>query len=450
MVNIEELKNKITGKIILPNNPEYEKERRIFNGMINKHPKAIIKCMTVSDVIQSVKFLKGEEVSIRGGGHNVAGTSLCDGYVIDLSFMKGIWVDKKKQIARAQAGVVWRELDRETQMFGLAVPGGAISSTGIAGFTLGGGRGHISRMYGLACDNVKSYQLITAAGEFIEANEDEDKDLFWALKGGGGNFGIVTSFEYNLHKLGPIIYGGAIFFPENSLKDAIAEFYNIMIDHPEDLSGLFVITNAPPAPFIPSNWVGTLIGVSLLISTQPKEKAIELIKPLREVTNERLDHVDSVPYLAIQTLVDPLEPAGLRHYWKSHYTGKLDENALFDLIELRRKPPSLMSQIHLEPWGGKMKKGNNAFSFKNAEFAINIIGKWTDEKDDPRNIEWVRSTWNALKKYSIGGGYVNYEGDVSQESFKYSYDKDTYLKLKEIKRKYDPENFFHNNQNIIP
>jgi len=450
MVNIEELKNKITGKIILPNNPEYEKERRIFNGMINKHPKAIIKCMTVSDVIQSVKFLKGEEVSIRGGGHNVAGTSLCDGYVIDLSFMKGIWVDKKKQIARAQAGVVWRELDRETQMFGLAVPGGAISSTGIAGFTLGGGRGHISRMYGLACDNVKSYQLITAAGEFIEANEDEDKDLFWALKGGGGNFGIVTSFEYNLHKLGPIIYGGAIFFPENSLKDAIAEFYNIMIDHPEDLSGLFVITNAPPAPFIPSNWVGTLIGVSLLISTQPKEKAIELIKPLREVTNERLDHVDSVPYLAIQTLVDPLEPAGLRHYWKSHYTGKLDENALFDLIELRRKPPSLMSQIHLEPWGGKIKKGNNAFSFKNAEFAINIIGKWTDEKDDPRNIEWVRSTWNALKKYSIGGGYVNYEGDVSQESFKYSYDKDTYLKLKEIKRKYDPENFFHNNQNIIP
>ena len=450
MVNIEELKDKITGKIILPNNPEYEKERRIFNGMINKHPKAIIKCMTVSDVIQSVKFLKGEEVSIRGGGHNVAGTSLCDGYVIDLSFMKGIWVDKKKQIARAQAGVVWRELDRETQMFGLAVPGGAISSTGIAGFTLGGGRGHISRMYGLACDNVKSYQLITAAGEFIEANEDEDKDLFWALKGGGGNFGIVTSFEYNLHKLGPIIYGGAIFFPENSLKDAITEFYNIMIDHPEDLSGLFVITNAPPAPFIPSNWVGTLIGVSLLISTQPKEKAIELIKPLREVTNERLDHVDSVPYLAIQTLVDPLEPAGLRHYWKSHYTGKLDENALFDLIELRRKPPSLMSQIHLEPWGGKIKKGNNAFSFKNAEFAINIIGKWTDEKDDPRNIEWVRSTWNALKKYSIGGGYVNYEGDVSQESFKYSYDKDTYLKLKEIKRKYDPENFFHNNQNIIP
>jgi FAD/FMN-containing dehydrogenases len=450
MVNIEELKDKITGKIILPNNPEYEKERRIFNGMINKHPKAIIKCMTVSDVIQSVKFLKGEEVSIRGGGHNVAGTSLCDGYVIDLSFMKGIWVDKKKQIARAQAGVVWRELDRETQMFGLAVPGGAISSTGIAGFTLGGGRGHISRMYGLACDNVKSYQLITAAGEFIEANEDEDKDLFWALKGGGGNFGIVTSFEYNLHKLGPIIYGGAIFFPENSLKDAIAEFYNIMIDHPEDLSGLFVITNAPPAPFIPSNWVGTLIGVSLLISTQPKEKAIELIKPLREVTNERLDHVDSVPYLAIQTLVDPLEPAGLRHYWKSHYTGKLDENALFDLIELRRKPPSLMSQIHLEPWGGKIKKGNNAFSFKNAEFAINIIGKWTDEKDDPRNIEWVRSTWNALKKYSIGEGYVNYEGDVSQESFKYSYDKDTYLKLKEIKRKYDPENFFHNNQNIIP
>jgi FAD/FMN-containing dehydrogenases len=450
MVNIEELKNKITGKIILPNNPEYEKERRIFNGMINKHPKAIIKCMTVSDVIQSVKFLKGEEVSIRGGGHNVAGTSLCDGYVIDLSFMKGIWVDKKKQIARAQAGVVWRELDRETQMFGLAVPGGAISSTGIAGFTLGGGRGHISRMYGLACDNVKSYQLITAAGEFIEANEDEDKDLFWALKGGGGNFGIVTSFEYNLHKLGPIIYGGAIFFPENSLKDAIAEFYNIMIDHPEDLSGLFVITNAPPAPFIPSNWVGTLIGVSLLISTQPKEKAIELIKPLREVTNERLDHVDSVPYLAIQTLVDPLEPAGLRHYWKSHYTGKLDENALFDLIELRRKPPSLMSQIHLEPWGGKIKKGNNAFSFKNAEFAINIIGKWTDEKDDPRNIEWVRSTWNALKKYSIGEGYVNYEGDVSQESFKYSYDKDTYLKLKEIKRKYDPENFFHNNQSIIP
>jgi len=450
MVNIEELKDKITGKIILPNNPEYEKERRIFNGMINKHPKAIIKCMTVSDVIQSVKFLKGEEVSIRGGGHNVAGTSLCDGYVIDLSFMKGIWVDKKKQIARAQAGVVWRELDRETQMFGLAVPGGAISSTGIAGFTLGGGRGHISRMYGLACDNVKSYQLITAAGEFIEANEDEDKDLFWALKGGGGNFGIVTSFEYNLHKLGPIIYGGAIFFPENSLKDAITEFYNIMIDHPEDLSGLFVITNAPPAPFIPSNWVGTLIGVSLLISTQPKEKAIELIKPLREVTNERLDHVDSVPYLAIQTLVDPLEPAGLRHYWKSHYTGKLDENALFDLIELRRKPPSLMSQIHLEPWGGKMKKGNNAFSFKNAEFAINIIGKWTDEKDDPRNIEWVRSTWNALKKYSIGEGYVNYEGDVSQESFKYSYDKDTYLKLKEIKRKYDPENFFHNNQSIIP
>jgi FAD/FMN-containing dehydrogenase len=157
MVNIEELKDKITGKIILPNNPEYEKERRIFNGMINKHPKAIIKCMTVSDVIQSVKFLKGEEVSIRGGGHNVAGTSLCDGYVIDLSSMKGIWVDKKKQIARAQAGVVWRELDRETQMFGLAVPGGIVPITGIAGFTLGGGRGHISRMYGLACDNVKSF-----------------------------------------------------------------------------------------------------------------------------------------------------------------------------------------------------------------------------------------------------------------------------------------------------
>jgi hypothetical protein len=450
MVNIEELKDKITGKIILPNNPEYEKERRIFNGMINKHPKAIIKCMTVSDVIQSVKFLKGEEVSIRGGGHNVAGTSLCDGYVIDLSSMKGIWVDKKKQIARAQAGVVWRELDRETQMFGLAVPGGAVPTTGIAGFTLGGGRAHISRMYGLACDNVKSYQLVTADGELIEANEDENKDLFWALKGGGGNFGIVTSFEYNLHKLGPIVYGGAIFFPENSLKDAIAEFNNIMIDHPEDLGSIFVLVNAPPAPFIPSNWVGTLIGVALLITTQPKEKAMELIKPLREVTNERVDLVDSMPYLAIQAFPEPFNPPGLRHYWKSHYTGKLDENALFDLIELRRKSPSFMSELHYETWGGKIKEGNNAFSFKNAEFTINVVGKWTDEKDDPKNIEWVRSTWNTLKKYSIGGGYVNYEGDVSQESFKYSYDNDTYLKLKEIKRKYDPENFFHNNQNIKP
>jgi hypothetical protein len=450
MVNIEELKDKITGKIILPNNPEYEKERRIFNGMINKHPKAIIKCMTVSDVIQSVKFLKGEEVSIRGGGHNVAGTSLCDGYVIDLSSMKGIWVDKKNQIARAQAGVVWRELDRETQLFGLAVPGGAVPTTGIAGFTLGGGRAHISRMYGLACDNVKSFQLVTADGEFIEASEDENKDLFWALKGGGGNFGVVTSFEYNLHKLGPIVYGGAIFFPENSLKDAITEFNNIMIDHPEDLGSIFVLVNAPPAPFIPSNWVGTLIGVALLITTQPKEKAMELIKPLREVTNERIDLVDSMPYLAIQALPEPFNPPGLRNYWKSHYTGKLDENALFDLIELRRKSPSLMSEIHYETWGGKIKEGNNAFSFKNAEFAINVVGKWTDEKDDSKNIEWVRSTWNALKKYSIGGGYVNYEGDVSQESSKYSYDKDTYLKLKEIKRKYDPENFFHNNQNIIP
>jgi hypothetical protein len=450
MVNIEELKDKITGKIILPNNPEYEKERRIFNGMIDKHPKAIIKCMTVSDVIQSVKFLKGEEVSIRGGGHNVAGTSLCDGYVIDLSSMKGIWVDKKNQIARAQAGVVWRELDRETQLFGLAVPGGAVPTTGIAGFTLGGGRAHISRMYGLACDNVKSFQLVTAAGEFIEANEDENKDLFWALKGGGGNFGVVTSFEYNLHKLGPIVYGGAIFFPENSLKDAITEFNNIMIDHPEDLGSIFVLVNAPPAPFIPSNWVGTLIGVALLITTQPEEKAMELIKPLREVTNERIDLVDSMPYLAIQAFPEPLNPHGLRNYWKSHYTGKLDENALFDLIELRRKSPSLMSEIHYETWGGKIKEGNNAFSFKNAEFAINVVGKWTDEKDDSKNIEWVRSTWNALKKYSIGGGYVNYEGDVSQESSKYSYDKDTYLKLKEIKRKYDPENFFHNNQNIMP
>jgi len=221
-----------------------------------------------------------------------------------------------------------------------------------------------------------------------------------------------------------------------------------MIDHPEDISGLFIITNAPPAPFIPINMVGTLIGVSLLISTQPKERAMELIRPLKELSNERLDHVDSAPYLAIQTLADPLEPPDLRHHWKSHYVGKLDENALFDLIELRRKSPFFMSQIHLEPWGGKIKESNNAFSFKNAEFAINIIGKWTDEKDDPKNIEWVRSTWNALKKYSIGGGYVNYEGDVNRESFRYSYDQDMYLKLKEIKRKYDPENFFHNNQNI--
>ena len=452
---VEELKRGFKGEVISPNDSAYEDARKIWNAMIDKHPAVIARCASTEDVVKGVNFARdnGIVLAIRGGGHNIAGNAICDdGIVLDLSLMKAINVNTTTRRVTVGAGALLGDLDAATQVHGLAVPLGINSTTGVAGLTLGGGFGWLSRKYGMTVDNLESAEVVTAAGDVIRASDKENPDLFWALRGGGGNFGVVTKFEFRLHPVGPDVLSGLIAYPLSEAKSVLQQYREFMDKAPDDLSVWTVLRLAPPLPFLPETAHGKgMIALALIYAGDPKQGE-SLIQPLRKFGTPLGEHIGVQPYTAWQKTFDPLLAPGARNYWKSHNFLKLDDG-LFDLvIEYIGKLPSPHSEIFFGGVGGattRQAPDYTAYTHRDAEYVMNVHGRWETPEEDKAGIAWSREYFNATAKYASAGAYINFMTADEVDRVKSAYGPN-YDRLVQIKRKYDPSNLFRMNQNIAP
>ncbi len=395
-------------------------------------------------------------VAVRGGGHNVAGFGTCDnGIVIDLSPMKKIEVDAGAGTARAQAGLTWGEFDKVTQAHNLATTGGLVSTTGIAGFTLGGGFGWLVRQYGLTVDNLLSAEMVLANGKRLTASPTENSDLFWGVRGGGGNFGIVTSFEYRLHPVGPLVYGGAIFHPVAKARDLLRFYREWTRTLPDEISTMAVFLTAPPEPFVPAELVGKPMVAIALCYTGSAEEGEKVVKPLRDFAAPAIDLVGPIPYVALQGMFDASAPKGIHSYWKTAYLGDLSDEAIATLVDnaAAMKTLSPFTAIHIHHWEGAVKRANpdaTAFAYRDARFVLNFVGVWQPSDNADQHIAWVRGLAQAMQPYATGHEYINFMADEGAERVKAAYGAARYERLVGLKNKYDPTNLFHLNQNIKP
>ncbi len=455
---VEAFETVLRGDLIKEGSPNYDEVRQVWNGLIDRRPALIVRCSGVADIIEAVNFVAAYKLllSIRGGGHNVAGSAVCDGgIVIDLSLMKGIFVDPQKHTARAQGGVTWAELDRETQVFGLATPGGVVSTTGIAGLTLGGGIGHLRSKYGMSCDNLLSVDLITADGNFLTASETENSDLFWALRGGGGNFGVVTSFEFQLHPVGPTVFLCAPWYPAEIAGDVIRFWRDFCKTAPDELSTSAVFWSIPPAPDIPEEMHGKDIIIPMGAFCGPVEEGENIVKPLRELSTPLVDMSGPVPYTALQTAFDAFFPKGeLLYYFKSLQLNTLDDEVIEAIAARAIHRPSLKTLVPIWYLGGAMSRvgaTETAFGDRSSLFLLSIDTVWDNPKDTEENLFWARQFWADIKSYSSGAIYINFPGfgeereDLVRAAYGANYDR-----LTALKKKYDPDNLFRVNQNIKP
>jgi FAD/FMN-containing dehydrogenase len=453
---LADLARHFRGELIRPGDPQYDAARRIWNGAIDRHPALVARCTGVADVQAAVRFARERDllVALRGGGHNVAGTAVCDGgVVIDLSPMKGMWVDPAARTARAQPGLLWGEFDREAQAFGLGTPGGIITHTGIAGLTLGGGFGWLMRRHGLTADNLLSADVVTADGEFLRTSAGEHADLFWGLRGGGGNFGVVTSFEYRLHPVGPIVLAGVILHPAARARDVLGFYRDYIASAPDELTTIVVLRMAPPAPFLPPGVHGQPVVVIGACYAGPVEEGERAVAPLRRFGDPLVDLIRPTPYVSHQGLFDPTAPHGLGYYWKSEYVPSLSD-ALIDTLAARAwrvvTPESYTIIFHLGGAVGREDPEGSAFEDRRAAHAVNIDAVWSEPVRAPACIAWTRDFWEAVRPYSTGRVYVNFLGEEGQDRVRGAYGEAKYERLQVLKRKYDPTNFFRLNQNIRP
>jgi len=367
--------------------------------------------------------------------------------------MKSVRVDPARRVARVEPGVTWKEFDLEAQAFGLATTGGLVSSTGVAGFTLGGGVGWLVRKHGLALDNLLSVDLVTAEGRLVSASLGENPDLFWGVRGGAGNFGVVTSFEFQLHQVGPTVLGGLIFHRAED-AEAILRFYRDFVQKaPDELTTLVIYLTAPPLPFLPKDVVGKHLVAIMVCYSGPVDLGVRVLEPLRKAGRPVADVIGPIPYVALQSLVDEAAPAGIRNYWKSAYLAGLDDRAISTFLEYGEKIASPFSAIHIHQLGGAMRRiGDDATAFSNrdAPFILNIVSAWTDPQEDEKNIKWTRGLFEAMQKFTTGKAYVNFLGEEGDERVKAAYGDEKFRRLASLKHKYDPTNFFHMNQNIRP
>lgn len=452
---IKDLKGSVKGEVILPIDDSYESARKVWNAMIDKRPALIVRCATTSDVVHAVNFAKGNllPLAVRGGGHNIAGSAICDdGIVIDLSQMKAASIDIGARRATIEGGATLADFDAATQAHGLATPLGINSTTGIAGLTLGGGFGWLSRKYGMTIDNLESAEVVTAAGEVVRASATVRPDLFWALRGGGGNFGVVTRFEFRLHPVGPDLLSGLIVYPIAEAKAVLQQYREFIAKAPDELSVWTVLRAAPPLPFLPEKVHGQgMIALALLYAGDPVQGQA-LIEPLRKFGTPLGEHVGVQPYTAWQQAFDPLLTPGARNYWKSHNFSVLKDGLFDAVIEYIGKLPSPQCEIFFGAIGGATARpapGSAAYPHRDAQFVMNVHGRWADPADDERGIRWARDFFKASAPFASGGVYVNFltadEGDRVSAAYGQNYDR-----LAQIKRKYDPENLFSTNQNIKP
>jgi FAD/FMN-containing dehydrogenase len=441
------------GQLIQSGDAAYEEARKIYNGMIDRRPWLIARPTGAADVVAAVNFARENDqpIGVRCGGHSVAGHSMSDGGVLlDLSLMKGVHVDRERGIARANAGVLWGEYDRETQALGLHTPGGRVTTTGVGGFTTGGGYGWTSTKFGLTCDNLVSADVVTADGRLLTASETENEDLFWGIRGGGGNFGVVTSFEFDVHPLGPVILGGLLVFPLEKAEEAMPVYSELVADPPDELSTAAVLLTAPPEEFVPAHLHGKIVlGFAISYAGDPEE-GLKVVAPLKAL-GPAVDLVAPMPYRAFQTILDPMSPHGLRNYWRGlHLKGLSD-----DFIEkfLQNPPEGLfpVSFLVLFQHGGAVSRIDDdatAFSHRDPTFMVHPIACWDEPADDERHIAWVHDVTEAMQPFTTGGVYLNFMADEDRVQAGYGAGK--YRKLVELKRKYDPDNVFRFNQNIKP
>ena len=456
---LQDFAARLRGRLIRPSDDDYDAARAVWNGMIDRHPALIVRCAGVADVIEAVRFGRQQslDIAVRGGGHNVAGFGTCDGgLVIDLGPMKGVNVDPQTRTARAQAGLTWGEFDHETQAFGLATTGGLISSTGLAGFTLGGGIGWLLRKHGLTIDNLLSVEMVTAEGELVRASATDNPELFWGLRGGGGNFGIVTSFEYRLHPVGPIVLGGALFYTLDQASEVVRQYRTWATRAPEELTSLLVFLTAPPEPFVPPALVGRQMLAIALCYAGDIERGQQAIAELRAPITPAIDLAGPIPYTALQRMFDASAPHGIRSYWKTAYLDALSDPIVETLLEQAHQMASLspFCAIHVHHAGGaagRASGGQTAFGRRDAQFVLNLPACWTDAAQDAEHIAWVRQTHAAISGLAGTGAYLNFlGGDEGEDRVRAAYGAATYARLAALKRQYDPDNSFHLNQNVRP
>ncbi len=454
-VSFQEFRATLRGTIIEPIDQGYEDARKVYNGMISKRPLMIVRCADVADVIRSVNFARENNIllAVRSGGHNAGGLGICDdGLVIDLSLIRYTRVDPQAKTVVAGGGCIWGDIDHATHVFGMATPSGIISTTGVGGLTLGGGLGYLTRKYGLSIDNLLSVDMVLADGSFVTANANQNQDLFWAVRGGGGNFGIVTAFTFKLQQV-DMLYGGPMLY-EMSESEEVLKWYRKQITDvaPDDLSGFFAFLIVPPGPPFPDHLhLKKMCGI-IWSYTGPLEKAEEIFKPIRAFKTPALDFVGPLPHPAMQSLFDGLLPPGLQWYWRADFVKELSDEAIEKHISFGKTMPTPLSTMHLYPINGAASRVANedtAWSYRDSTWAMVIAGIDPDPANNEKISAWSKQYWEALHPYSAGGAYVNFMMDEGADRVKAAY-RDNYDRLVTIKNKFDPNNLFRVNQNIKP
>jgi FAD/FMN-containing dehydrogenase len=452
---VEGLRGAVRGDVITPSDEEYEQARLVFNAMIDRRPAFVVRCAGTEDVVAAVNFARENEldVAVRGGSHSVPGFGTADdAVVIDLSGMRDVQVDPEQRTARAQGGATWGDFNDATGAHGLATTGGVVSTTGVGGLTLGGGIGYLARGHGLSCDNLASAEVVTADGRTLTASERENEDLFWALRGGGGNFGVVTAFEFRLHPVAEI-YGGPMFFDQKDAGSVLRAYRGFIGDAPEEFGGFPAWQIAPPLPFIPEERHGETMLAFVACWAGPIEEGERVLKPLRDAAPVVAEHVGAMPYPALNSAFDGLYPPGeLQHYWKANFVKELTDEAIEAHLVHGPNVPVVNSTVHIYPVNGacnRVAADATAFAYRDATFATVIAGMWPDPADNDANIKWVRDYYDATAPLSEEGGYINFMSGDDQDRIKTNY-RGNYDRLVDVKRKYDPDNLFHLNQNIRP
>ena len=452
---IEELRQALMGPVVAPGDADYERSRRVWNGVIDRHPALVARCASTADVVEAVRFARSERLltAVRGGGHNVAGYGTCDGgIVIDLSAMRGVEVDAERRLARVQGGALWSDVDTAAQAHGLGVTGGLISHTGVGGLTLGGGIGWLMRKHGLTCDNLLAADLVTADGMRVRASGDENPELLWALRGGGGNFGVVTSFEFALHPVGSV-YGGGILQPLEQAGEFLRAYREWAPDAPDELTTLANFITVPPAPSFPADLHGRKVMAVGFCYSGSQEDGDRAIEPLRRMGAPVFETAALMPYAVRNTLQDPSAPPGLCSYWKSDYLTGLDDALIDLLVECARQATSPFSMIHVYQLGGAVARTDEdsaAYAHRSAPFVASIIAAWMDPSEDATaHVDWTRQYWSRLRPHTAGT-YVNFLGDEGADRVRDAYGDDTYARLAAVKAAFDPTNLFRLNHNVEP
>jgi FAD/FMN-containing dehydrogenase len=454
---VDQLRQSVGGEVITPGDPDYEQARRVWNGMIDRHPAVVVRCATSADVAAAVGFGREHDlvIAVRGGAHSTPGYSTCDdGIVIDLSPMRNVEVDPESRTARVQGGATWGDVDAATQEHGLAVTGGRVSDTGVGGLALGSGSGWLERKYGITCGSLLGAEVVTADGETVRASADENADLFWGLRGGGGNFGVVTEFEFRVHPVGPIVTAGMLLYPRERAREVLRLYRDFIAQAPDEVLGGAALMTAPPEPFVPADVQGKPAIAIVFLYVGSIEDGQEAARPLREQTNPVIDLIQPMPYVAVQQMLDAGNPYGIHEYFKIDWLRELTDEAIDTALEQAERMPAPFAQLILAPMGGAVARGNGdmALTTPEAGWAYFALTMWMDPSEDEDNKAWTRGFAEAMRHFGLGtAAFPNFiSADEGLDRLRVTYGPEKFDRLTELKRKWDPENVFRMNQNIAP